>query len=273
MEKITLVVPTYKDLHYLRLCLESFANSVYKHDVLVAVSYDNLRSDETVTYLGENRIRYLLRHRQASDVNAAINEAVRQSDTEYVLVAMADMVFPKNWDAWLVDWPLRPNIVLSGQVVEPGNEGVSPYYIEKDFGRTNADFREEEFSDWYLGNYQIDLINSFQVRPGIGIPFIIQRDLWLDAGGFDLRYEGASTSETDLFYRLALRGDIQLLRYMPFLVYHFQGGTDKKCRDATAWAAAGRERFFAKWGFQHTYQLGGVPKFPGGYTAGMRSLA
>ena len=96
--KVSILVPTYNNLNYLRLFVKSIQqNSNYNHQIILHV---NDGSDGTLEYVKKNKIEYTY-----SDLNiglcSSLNKASELVYTDYILYAHDDMFFCKNWDMFI----------------------------------------------------------------------------------------------------------------------------------------------------------------------------
>ena len=96
--KFSIIVPTWNNLKYLKICLDSIKkNSKYEHDLNVHV---NEGSDGTVEYLNNNGIKF-----NHSVENLGLckgsNSAASLAETDYIIYTHDDMYFLPNWDFFL----------------------------------------------------------------------------------------------------------------------------------------------------------------------------
>ena len=97
---ISIVIPTYNNLDYLKLCLKSLKkNSSYKHEIIFHI---NDGSDGTLDFVKTNNYKYTI-----SDENiglcSSINKAAKLVSSQYILYSHDDMYFCPNWDKVLLD--------------------------------------------------------------------------------------------------------------------------------------------------------------------------
>ena len=98
--KFSIIVPTWNNLKYLKICLDSITrNSKYEHDLNVHVNEGN---DGTVEYLNNNGIKF-----NHSVENLGLckgsNSAVSLAETDYIIYTHDDMYFLPNWDFFLCE--------------------------------------------------------------------------------------------------------------------------------------------------------------------------
>ena len=68
----SIIIPTFNNLDYLKLCLKSLKkNSNYEHDIIIFINEGN---DGTLTYVKDNNLKFL-----HSDINKGVCYAFNQS--------------------------------------------------------------------------------------------------------------------------------------------------------------------------------------------------
>ena len=97
---ISIVIPTYNNLDYLKLCLKSLEkNSSFKHEIIIHI---NDGSDGTSSFVKNNNYKHTI-----SDNNiglcSSINKAAKLVSNRYILYSHDDMYVCPNWDKVLVD--------------------------------------------------------------------------------------------------------------------------------------------------------------------------
>ena len=117
----SIVIPTYNNYKYLKLCLSSIKkNSKYNHEVVLHINDGN---DGSLNYAKENKIKY-----SYSKINiglcSSINLASKLSTNKYLLYSHDDMYFCPSWDEYLNDEVKKighDNFYLSGTMIEPNS--------------------------------------------------------------------------------------------------------------------------------------------------------
>ena len=126
---ISIVIPTYNNLGYLKLCLKSLKkNSSFNHEIIIHI---NDGSDGTSDFIKANNYK----HTRSDDnigLCTSINKATKLVSNRYILYSHDDMYFCPNWDKVLLDEVKslsHDNFYLSGTMIEP-NSG----HIVSNFG-------------------------------------------------------------------------------------------------------------------------------------------
>ena len=97
---ISIVIPTYNNLDYLKLCLKSLKqNSNFDHEIILHI---NDGSDGTLDFAINNNYKHT-----SSETNiglcSAINKAAKLVSNKYILYSHDDMYFCPEWDRVLLD--------------------------------------------------------------------------------------------------------------------------------------------------------------------------
>lgn len=248
----SIIVPTYNNLEYLKLCLKSIEkNSSLNHEIIIFV---NDGSDGTLDYLKTQNYKF-----KQSKINAgvciAFNEAVKQATAKYIVLAHDDMYFCPGWDnVFLKEIGKIPNnedFFLSGTMVQPFES-----YINLDCGRKVEEFDEDKL----LKELPKIKFNNFQGthwQPSL-IPIIT----WNKVGGFSEEFSPGLGSDPDFNMKLWKIG-VRLFKGLgECRVYHFSSLSLRK----KAWNN-GAKTFLLKWGvsikFFKKYYLRSDEKFDG----------
>ena len=233
---ISIVIPTYNNLDYLKLCLKSLKrNSSYKHEIIIHV---NDGSDGTLNFVKTNNYKYTI-----SDVNiglcSSINKAAKLVSTQYILYSHDDMYFCPNWDKVLLDEIKNlnhDNFYLSGTMIEPKSG-----HIVYDFGIDLDTFKEDEL----LSNYKD--INFYDHQGTHFAPHLVSKKMWDKVGGFSEEFNPGIGSDPDFNMKLWKEGVRIFKGLNDFKVYHFGSLTTRKKKNFIQ--NKGDKTFLKKWGF------------------------
>jgi GT2 family glycosyltransferase len=242
--RFTVVVPSWNNLPYLRLCVESIRrNSAVPHQVVVHV---NDGSDGTLDWVREQGLDFT-----HSDTNAgvcfAVNAAVALGTTDLVLYMNDDMYACPGWDVALLEAVERighARYMLSGTMIEPG--GKTPgSIVPHDYGGDPASFREQDLLRDLPSLVRADW--SGATSP----PTLVHRSMWDLVGGYSVEFHPGMGSDPDLSMKLWLAGVREFRGVGASRVYHFRHrtvGRDIVLND-------GGERFALKYGLPISYFL------------------
>lgn len=242
--RFTIVIPSWNNLPYLRLCVESIRrNSAMPHQIVVHVSAG---SDGTLEWVRAQGLDHTWSERNAG-VCFAVNAAAALASTDLIAYMNDDMYACPGWDTALVEAVERighERFMLSGTMIEPG--GKTPGSIApRDYGSDPASFRERDLladlpslrrSDW-----------SGATSP----PTLVHRRIWDLVGGYSVEFTPGMGSDPDLSMKLWLAGVREFLGVGGSRVYHFRHktvGREIVLND-------GGEQFALKYGLPISYFL------------------
>ena len=230
--KFSIIVPTWNNLNYLKLCIESIKkNSEYDHELLFHI---NEGSDGSLEYIKEKKYKYSY-SKNNQGVCVAFNEAAKLAENNYIVLAHDDMYFCPEWDTVFcneIKNSSKEDFFISGTMVQ--NFGT---YIKLDCGKTYKDFNEEKllkelpkikFNDYQGSHWQ---------------PSLIPLKTWNKVGGFSLEFTPGIGSDPDFNMKLWKIG-VRLFKGLGNCrVYHFSSVTLRKRVSNN-----GAKTFLLKWG-------------------------
>ena len=229
----SIIVPTYNNLDYLKLCLKSIKdNSSFDHEIIVHV---NEGADGTKSFL-ENINQKFTYSARNEGVCVAFNEAVKKATKNYIVLAHDDMYFCPNWDkvfaSDLKKIPENSDFFLSGTMVQPFES-----YINLNCGDTIDNFNEKKL----LSELPKIKFNDFQGTHWQ--PSLIPLKTWNKVGGFSEEFSPGLGSDPDFNMKLWNLG-VRLFKGLgDCRVYHFSSLSLRK----KAWNN-GAKTFLLKWG-------------------------
>ena len=168
---ISIIVPTFNNLNYLKFFYHQLKNSVYNHQIILHI---NDGSDGTINF-AKNKI--LFTHSLENiGLCSSLNKAAKLISNDYILYAHDDMYFCKNWDVFLEEEIKKfPDnlFYLSGT-----NISASTGLINYDCGSSIESFDENKFEEFCKNDVSKDLQGSHWS------PHVIHRNLWESVGGY-----------------------------------------------------------------------------------------
>tara|TARA_B100000989_G_scaffold22861_1_gene14935 strand:+ start:2402 stop:3235 length:834 start_codon:yes stop_codon:yes gene_type:complete len=260
---ISIVIPTYNNFNYLKLCLKSLKkNSFYNHEIIIHI---NDGSDGTLNFVKDNSLKHTI-----SDNNiglcSSINKAAELVSNQYILYSHDDMYFCPDWDKVLLNEVKslsHDNFYLSGTMIEP-NSG----HIIYNFGIDFDTFKEEEL----LSNYKN--INFYDHQGTHFAPHLVSKKLWDKVGGFSEEFNPGIGSDPDFSMKLWREGVRIFKGLNDFKVYHFGSITTRKKKNFIQ--NKGDKTFLKKWGFSikffKKYYLRSKTKYDGPLNEPKKSL-
>ena len=233
---ISIVIPTYNNIDYLKLCLRSLEeNSSYKHEIIIHI---NDGSDGTLNFVKNNNLKYTISESNIG-LCSSINKAAKLVSSQYILYSHDDMYFCPNWDKVLLNEVKNldhDKFYLSGTMIEP-NSG----HIVYDFGIDLASFKEEELLSKYMN------INLYDHQGTHFAPHLVSKRMWNRVGGFSEEFNPGIASDPDFNMKLWKEGVRIFKGLNNFKVYHFGSLTTRKKKNFIQ--NRGDKTFLKKWGF------------------------
>ena len=234
----SIIIPTFNNLDYLKLCLRSIAvNSTYKHQVIAHV---NVGEDGTKNYLDDNNIDHTHTNNNAG-ICKGMNLASKKAKFDYILYAHDDFYFCPEWDKVMkeeVDKIGHNNFYLSGIMMNNGP-------IKMNCGNNLKDFDEKKLLNEYK-NY-----NLYDFQGSTWAPHLIHKDLWDKVGGFSEEFFPGTGSDPDLNMKLWKEGVRVFKGLNDCKVYHFGSIVTRKYKNhptiKTESGSKGSKIFLLKW--------------------------
>jgi glycosyltransferase involved in cell wall biosynthesis len=237
---ISIVIPTYNNLDYLKLCLDSIEkNSSQNHDVRLHI---NDGSDGTLEFAKKNKIFYTFSNNNIG-LCSSINKISSTVKNKYLLYAHDDMYFCPNWDNILLNELkiIKHNLFyLSGTMIEKNSA-----HISFDCGNDISNFDENKL----LLNYSN--LKYYDHQGSHFAPHLVPKDLWDKVGGFSEEFNPGMASDPDFNMKLWNEG-VRIFKGLSlFRVYHFSSTTTRKKNSLKR--NKGNITFLKKWGFTHKF--------------------
>ena len=251
--RFSILVPTWNNLEFARLCVRSLReNSRYPHELILHI---NEGKDGTREWAEEEKISYTYTPENAG-VCVALNQASQLATTDYICFFNDDMYALPDWDVPLMEEIEKldhENWFLSGTMVEPRDTGNKCVIAPRDYGQDIDSFREQEL----LADFR-----DFPHQDWSGAtwpPNVVPKSLWDAVGGYSEEFSPGMSSDPDFSRKLWEHGVRYFKGVAASRVYHFQAkSTGKVVRND------GRKQFLEKWRMtqgsfaRHYLQRGGV---------------
>jgi len=246
-QKFSIVIPTWNNLDYIKLCITSIQNNSYfKHQIIIHV---NDGSDGTLNWIRSKEFDYTVSNTNIG-ICWAVNAAASLAQTDYIVYMNDDMYVLPDWDLHLMNEIQQlpdDHFFLSSTMIEPTDSNNPCVIFTDKFGDNIDNFREDELLSEY---------NNFQMHDWSGAtwpPNIVSRRMWQQVGGYSVEFSPGMASDPDFSMKLWQAG----VRYFKGLsnsrVYHFQcKSTGRIVKNK------GKKQFQKKWGLT-------VPSFVSNY--------
>ena len=241
--KISVLIPTFNNLPYLKLCINSLVKYSFfnNHEIIVHV---NDGSDGTLNFIKEKNIKYTHSNTNIG-LCSAINKCATEASHNYLLYAHDDMFFLPKWDFYLSEVVNKINTKLfylsSIQICpnDPSKDGEIND-IKKNFGTDYKNFDEEGL----IINH--DKYTFYDLQGTHWAPHLIHKELWNQVGGYSEEFNPGYGSDPDFNMKLWQIGVRHFQGVNLSRVYHFGSLTTRKNKFIKA--NPGKKIFLKKWG-------------------------
>jgi glycosyltransferase involved in cell wall biosynthesis len=222
MYKLSLIVSVYKKINKLKLILYALGIQTFKDfEIIIADDGSGKEMDDFVEDFKRNsglKINYLTQPHNGFGKNRILNQAIRNSNTRYLIFLDGDCVPHSDFIKAHFE-NIKKDTVLCGRRVFLGEKLSSmfnkEYVLNKIYQKNNFkilidSFKKEKSSKYFEEGLVFKnklLRKSFNLRKNhiLGCNFSVQKDLMEKINGFDENYNGAGIGEdTDIEYRLSL---------------------------------------------------------------------
>ena len=229
----SIIIPTYNNINYLKLCLSSIKkNSSYDHEIIIHI---NEGGDGTKIFLDNSDYKTTY-SKKNTGVCVAFNEAAKKATKKYIVLAHDDMYFCPNWDKVFISElkkiPENSDFFLSGTMVQPFKS-----YINLNCGETIDNFDEQKLL------FELPKIKFNDFQGTHWQPSLIPLQTWNKVGGFSEEFSPGLGSDPDFNMKLWNLG-VRLFKGLgDCRVYHFSSLSLRK----KTWNN-GAKTFLLKWG-------------------------
>jgi GT2 family glycosyltransferase len=254
----SIVVPTYDDLPFVRMCLESML-AVTEYPNYEVIVIDNGSTDGTPAYLRglaarNDRVRLVLNPSNAG-FGRACNQGLAVATGDVLVLLNDDTMLARGWLTRLIGTLQDRSIGLAGPVTNRiGNEAE----VEVDY-ETWGGFLEEaarRAGERAGRNFEIRTVTMFCLA--------MRRDAFRRIGSLDQQFE-IGLLEDDDYSKRARDAGYRLVCAEDVLVHHFSQTAFGKLvptGEYNAILAANRERYERKWGEPwQPYERGSKPAY------------
>ncbi len=228
--ELDLIIITYNCGDLAANCISSLSNAAPGLQLNIII-VDNNSSDDTIPYLKSKypNLTYIVNHDNLGYAKA-VNIGAKASNSEFMIISNADVIYHKNSIANLYYFIKNNNdcAVASPQQIYPNGKwqysyGDFPGYFRaiKEITLLSQFIRLIKSKTFKIGKSSV----PFKVQYGDGAVMFVRRSDFNSVGGFDEDYFFFS-EEMDFCFKLS-----KLKKYVYFvpnsIVTHVRGGTDK----------------------------------------------
>lgn len=232
----TIVIPTWNNLPYLKLCIDSIRKySHLDHEIIVHV---NDGSDGTLDWVKSQGVRFSHSEKNVG-VCISLNHLVSLASHDWVLYMNDDMVACPGWDTAFRQGIASTNtdLALFFATLIQADNGKSPHIIKKDFGSSPANFEEARLIDEFMSVDKKD-------AEGVGSqPTLFHKKWWNIVGGYSVEFSPGMSSDDDLLMKYWVIGCRHFRVLGASRFYHFSCKSTGRIRHNM-----GGRIFAMKWG-------------------------
>lgn len=247
MNTLTIVIPSYNNLEYLKLCYTAIRKSSSTVELII---FDDGSTDGTYSWLQTLNDKHLVFERFEQRIGHTLlyDRGFHMATTEFIGILHADMVVSKNFFDVLLPL-LKEGNVVSARCVEPPLHPPGREKIVQNFGMDSKEFNYQAFSDFCSRATPIN--NSALFAPW----FIHKGEYFNKVGGHDAQFAPYGYEDSDLFVRM-IKAGINPIQYEHLRVYHFtqrghkwnHGTVGQYHMDYHLQMQLTQNRFLQKWG-------------------------
>ena len=206
-----------------KLCLKSLKeNSVLENELIVVIDpCTNCSIKKLIEFLKKENIHYLINPKRLGPYKSW-NKGAAVSNRDILCFVTSDQYFAPAWDYGLISF-LKPTLILTSQLVEPGVLVPSPGVIWKDFGENAKNFKEEKFLKFVKEKKQRRL-----KKGGFFIPLLLFKKEFFRIGKFPTfgEFGTAKTVPNDIiFIEKAEKMGYKFKTSLESFSYHFQASS------------------------------------------------
>jgi len=256
MNKLSVIIPTYKEPEYLNICLESlFKTQTYDNEVIVIVDGFYDLNKQILDKYSDKINLIIFDHNKG--LPTALNVGVEHATNELILIMNDDNVFCADWDKIALDNYKQitgqineQSIVLTINQIEP-SKSIFKSIQAINYGENTTEFNLVEFikDEPNFRNKKVSL-------DGYAFPFIMSKRDYMKVGGWDISYPGPHVVDFDFFLKLQMN-DINSYRTHSINFYHFGGKATKQTdyyseenkQNFSKLEKLSYHRFNEKWGY------------------------
>ena len=251
--RISIIVVTYNNLDYTKLCLESIIkNTGYPNYEIIVV--DNASKKDTVEYIKAFGSKHQNVKLKLNDENLgfarANNRGFRESRGEYIVFLNNDTIVTPGWLHRLLQYlHQNPSTGMVGPVTNSiGNEAkIDVSYNNLADINTYAAYRAKDYSG-----------RAFKIEVLALYCCMISRELFESVGCLDERYRIGMFEDDDLAMKIKQKG-LNLICAEDVFIYHFHGASLRKlsAEKYERIFTENKRRYEDKWGIKwnpHQYR-------------------
>jgi len=239
---ISVLIPTWNNLDYLKLCISSLQKNSATNVQLIVLVNEGL--DGTLNWLTTQKNVDFIHAKDNIGICYGLNICRSLVKSKYIAYLNDDMYVLPNWDEILKDEISKLDtklFMISSTMIEP-HDTNNPCVNVKDYGDSLSNFNE----DLLLKEYKSHSIPDWS--GSTWPPNVVHVDIWDLVGGLSTEFSPGMYSDPDFSKKLYEAGVRTFKGVGNSLVYHFGSKSTKRVKKNT-----GRDMFLFKWGMTASF--------------------
>jgi len=233
----SILIPTWNNLAYLKLCIESIRkNSHFRHQLIIHI---NEGKDGTIEWIkSQDDLDYTFSEKNIG-VCYALNISSAMAVTDYIVYINDDMYVCPGWDEALfaeIQNAGHNYFFFSSTAIEPESTN-NHCVIVKNYGKDIQSFQEKKLVEEFSSLQKNDWLGS--TWP----PNIVHKDIWNLVGGYSTEFSPGMYSDPDFSMKLWKLGVRLFKGVSKSRVYHFGSKSVNRVIKNKGYYS-----FVAKWG-------------------------
>jgi glycosyltransferase involved in cell wall biosynthesis len=189
MVRVSLIVPAYNEEKYISSCLESLKNQTYKDFEIIVVN--NNSTDNTAKIAKKYTIKVFLEKNKG--YHYAANRGVKESRGKYITFCDADCIYPKDWLQKVMNEFDKFQDIIAVY-------GTAKFY---DYNTLINPISE------IVSTLTLKIGKLMGSNPTMGFNFVIKKEAYLRAGGYNPKIYNEIGLDLELGKRLTKIGPVK----------------------------------------------------------------
>ncbi len=245
----SILIPSYNNLAYLRLCIESIKkNSTFNHQIIVHI---NEGADGSLEYIKNLNCEYTYSKKNIG-MPSALNSAAKLASNDYIIISHDDFYYCPNWDVEFkkeLDLLNHNNFYLSGNTILDIENDIKLPPRSLDAGMTVELFDEDKL----LKN--LHKVKTTDWQGTTKCPGLIHKDTWKKVSGWSEEFFPTGGDDTDFAVKL-WNSNVRIFKGLGnCFIYHFGSITTRKKSSNlnTYLGSKANKIFIRKWGMSTNF--------------------
>ena len=245
----SILIPTYNNLSYLKLCIDSIQkNSTYNHQIIVHI---NEGSDGSLEYIKNLNCEFTY-SKENIGMPSALNKASKLAKNDYIVISHDDFYYCPNWDLVFkneIDLLNDNNFYLSGNTILDIETNDKLPSKSLDAGNTVELFNENKLLD------NLDKVKNINWQGTTKCPGLVHKDTWKKVNGWSEEFFPTGGDDTDFAIKL-WNSKVRIFKGLGnCFVYHFGSITTRKKGSNlnTYLGSKANKIFIRKWGMSTNF--------------------